>query len=322
MPLQTAYNPAEDISNLNGKVIVITGGTTGLGAQTIRTLAQHRPSQIFFTGRNVSASESVIQAGKAISPTTTFTFIPCDQNSLSSIQTAARLITSKTPNLDILICNAGIMASPPGLTADGYEVQFGINFLAHALWIKLLLPSLERSSTTTSSSSPSSNEPSDPRIILLTSTSFQIAPAAGIIFSDLQTPQENIGFQAKFTRYGQSKLALVLYAKALAKRYERVTTVAVHPGVINTGIITEQPFWAWLWLRLFINLGLLGAELSLEEGAYTTCWAATSPRSKDLVSGGLYEPVGKPIADTKQSGDELLQERLWEWTQAQLEAYT
>lgn len=215
------------------------------------------------------------------------------------------------------------MAGPPGLTADGYEIQFGVNYLAHALWIKLLLPSLERTSSGSGSASASAtSEPADPRVVLVTSLSFQIAPAAGIVFADLHTTQENIGFQAKYTRYGQSKLALVLYAKALARRVEKVTTVAVHPGVINTGIITKQSFWTWLWLRLFINLGVLGAELSVEEGAYTTCWAATSPRGMELVSGGLYEPVGKPMADTKQSADEALQERLWAWTEEQLEAYT
>jgi NAD(P)-dependent dehydrogenase (short-subunit alcohol dehydrogenase family) len=231
------------------------------------------------------------------------------------VQAAAREITSQVSKIDILICNAGIMAGPPGLTDEGYEVQFGVNFLAHALWIKLLLPDLERGAS-------ASEEQGDARIVLLTSLAFQVGPKAGIVFDDLKTTQENLGFQSHFTRYGQSKLAMVLYAKALAKRYESITTVAIHPGVINTAIISEQPFWAWLSLRVFIFLGLLGAELSLAEGAYTSCWAATSARGKDLVSGGLYEPVGKPLADTKQSADEALQERLWEWTEDQLEAYT
>ena len=112
------------------------------------------------------------------------TFIPCDQTSFSSVFQAAKIFLEKSENqLDILICNAGVMAIPPGLSKDGYEIQFATNHLAHALLIKLCLPALLRSA----------EEHGDARILSVTSLAFQRAPKQGIIFEDLRTSQKNLG---------------------------------------------------------------------------------------------------------------------------------
>lgn len=199
------------------------------------------------------------------------------------------------------------MCGPPGWTNNGYEIQFGVNYLAHALWIQKLLPLLQRTSEIVG----------DARIVFLTSTAFAIAPKQGIVFEALKAERENNTFGSKWTRYGQSKLAMVLYGKQLAKRYPNITSISVHPGVIRTSLIYDLPFVD----RLFIEAITLGQKIGVEEGAYTTCWAATAPRNENLMSGGIYQPVGKPLSETKLSSNVNLGDRLWNWTAEHLKPY-
>jgi NAD(P)-dependent dehydrogenase (short-subunit alcohol dehydrogenase family) len=112
------------------------------------------------------------------------------------------------------------MATSPQLTLDGYEYQFGINHVAHALLIKLLLPTLQATASS--------------RIISLTSLAYMFTFPAGIDFSDAgitTTMDEGMGPMARWLRYGQSKLASVIYAAALARRYPEIICVAIDPGM-------------------------------------------------------------------------------------------
>lgn len=294
--------------------LTIHTGTAGIGAQTLLALSSHNPSKIFFTGRNSNAASNPIQQTQI--PADTLCFIPCDHNSLSSVQHAAQRILAKTDRIDVLICNAGIMAGPPGVTQDGYERQFGINFLAHALLIRLLLPTL----------SSTSSLHGDARIVLLTCLSFQHAPQPhGIVFETLKSSQQDgdayIGFQPKNKRYAQSKLALILYGKQLARRYPSITTLSIHPGVCNTGLVCGLPFWEKMLFKLWVKAGMLGDEGSAEEASWNVCWGATAEKGRAMVSGGIYEPVGVSVAETEHSTDEVLGEKLWEWTEEQLERW-
>jgi NAD(P)-dependent dehydrogenase (short-subunit alcohol dehydrogenase family) len=328
MGLEDSYNPDRDIPDLSGKVIFMTGGvsffttvyaqhllitnegTAGVGKETILTLAKHNPQHIVFTGRNVKAADAVINDTKAVIPTVNVTFIECNQTSLESVQSAAKRFLGLSDRLDIFIANAGVMGGDPGVSKDGYEVQFAINYLSHALFVKLLLPILERTA--------SSHK--DARIVLLSSSAFNFPPAGGIIFEDLKSEQTNLPIgilRAKWYRYGQSKLAMVLHAQDLATRHPRVTTVALHPGVINTGLIEDKP----LWDRLFLKLATYGQAIPLQQGAWNTCWAATSPVGDKLKSGGMYQPVGVPMKGTKYSESVELRERLQKWTEEELQSY-
>lgn len=295
-------------------------GTAGVGKEAILELAKHNPKHIYFTGRNVEAAEAIITSCKSASRN--ITFITCDQASLSSVSQASKDFLQKSGNqLDILICNAGVMAIPPGVSKDGYEIQFAINHLAHALLIKLCLPALLRAS----------EEKGDARIVTVTSLGFNAAPKDGIIFKDLKTSQENLGklsfdrslwgvtqltaysgWSAKFLLYAQSKLANVLYATHLAKLYPMLTVTSIHPGLIaGTSLTHHMGFFDRALIKV-VNLHL--PRITLQEGAFNTLWAATS-RDKSLKTGGIYEPVGKVIEGTKQSENEPLEKELWEWTE-------
>ncbi|KAL2822805.1 retinol dehydrogenase 11 [Aspergillus cavernicola] len=273
------FNPDKEIPDLAGKVFFITGGTAGLGASTTLELAKHNAVKIYISGRNAHSAKKLIEKIQSLtpSPTTTVTFVKCDLTSLSSVKAAATEFLAQESRLDVLICNAGVMATPPGLTSDGFEIQFGTNHLGHAMLIRHLLPLLQ------ATASKEGGE-GDARIISLTSLGFKMAPLTGpgINFSELTTPQ-NKGFMWSWFRYGQSKLANLIYAKELARRYPAITTVSVHPGVVGTGLLEGLSF-AKRWFVYITNMGRL---LGPEEGAYSQLWAASTAREKLVNWGAL-----------------------------------
>ncbi|KAB8079686.1 hypothetical protein BDV29DRAFT_187020 [Aspergillus leporis] len=189
-----AFNPDSDIPDLSGQVIFITGGMAGLGAESVIQLAKHSPARIYLSSRNAKTAEVIIK----------------------------QILLTKETRLDVLMCNAGIMAQPPGLTKDGYEVQFGTNHLGHALLIHKPLPLLQRTADTGA----------DVRIVIPTSVGYRLHPCGGIIFDALKTTQD-FGAFGRWRRYGQSKLANLLYAREFSRRYPATTTVSIHPGVVR-----------------------------------------------------------------------------------------
>ncbi|KAJ5759403.1 hypothetical protein N7520_006559 [Penicillium odoratum] len=301
------FNPQNDIPDLTGKTIFITGGTNGLGAQSAIHLSKHNAAHIYISGRNVQSAEKIINQIRASGSKTELTIIQCDLASLQSVKEAAEKFTSQTTRLDILMCNAGIMASPPGLTVDGYEVQFGTNHLGHTLLIRKFLPLLENTA----------KGGGDARIIILTSQGLLLHPSGGVGFDDLKTVQSHL-FPGPWRRYGQSKLANLLYARELARRYPGILSVPVHPGVVATDLVGKQGFFD----RALIYVTNAGKLLKPEEGAYNQCWAATAARG-DVKSGKYYEPVGRQNEDRldKTAKDDQLAGQLWDWTEKVLEKF-
>ncbi|KAE8162388.1 hypothetical protein BDV40DRAFT_288529 [Aspergillus tamarii] len=251
---ELAFNPDNDVLGLSGKVILITGGTAGLGAQSVAQLAKHSPARIYISGRNATSAETITKDVADSGSNTPFSFVQCELASLDSVKRTADDILAKESRLDVLMCNAGIMALPLGLTKDGYEVQFGTKHLGHALLIQKLLPLLQRTAETGV----------DVRVIILTSICYQLHPFGGIIFDDLKTTQD-YGFLGSWRRYGQSKLANILYTRELARRYPAITAVSVHPGVITTGLL-ENLGWAHRW---FIYATTFNRRVTLEEGWFS-----------------------------------------------------
>jgi len=218
------------------------------------------------------------------------------------------------------MCNAGISWQHPGLTVDGYEKSFGTNHLGHALLIKLLLPKLLMTA----------KEPdSDVRIIMLSSTSHRDVPKKGILFDELKTTLSHV---QHYQRYGQSKLANVLYARSLARKFPTIKSVSVHPGVVDTEMNTQNNeicrdsfFWRTFWFTYRriakVRMSLTGSGwLTVEGGAKNQLWASAS---KDgVVSGTYYEPIGVVGKDSKLSKSEKLEKELWEWTEKQLQEFS
>ncbi|KAJ7633704.1 oxidoreductase [Mycena rosella] len=299
------FNSSTDIPDLSRKVIFVTGGTAGIGKESVLAFAKHNPQCVYFSGRDSKRAAEVITEAKTAAPSANLVFLECDLTSLTSVENAARQLTSESDRLDILLCNAGVMNVPPALTKEGFEIHFGVNHLSHALFIKLLLPTLLRTA----------DEPnSDVRIVSLTSQGFIGHPGGGIVFKDLRTTQGS-GLM-KAMRYGQSKLANILYAAELAKRYPQIKSVSIHPGVVQTNLVASQSGF----MKALIHITNPFSIVTPADGARNQLWAATYDKHS-VVNGAYYEPVGVPGRHARKSKDEKLAGELWEWTDKELEGF-
>ncbi|KAF2167255.1 hypothetical protein M409DRAFT_22682 [Zasmidium cellare ATCC 36951] len=299
-----SFNPSKDIPSLAGKVILITGGNAGLGKESALQLAHHDPSEIWIASRNLSKAQAAIAEIRTIIPDARLKALQLDLASLESVKSAADEFLRQTSRLDILFLNAGIMSCPPGLSQEGYEIQFGTNHLGHAALVKLLLPHLEATATATAPAS-------DVRVISVSSMAHKYVPSGGIDFASLQTTAEK---HPTNDRYGQSKLANILYARELAKRHPRVTSVSVHPGIVKTDLHADIA--GNFVVRAFSKCVVPLIGLDVEQGARNQLWAATA--KKGVESGEYYTPVGVKGGDSAFSRDQGLAGRLWEWTQTEL----
>ncbi|KAF2104952.1 NAD(P)-binding protein [Rhizodiscina lignyota] len=296
------FTPNKDIPDLSGKVYLVTGGNSGIGKETVLQLAKHNPQNIFLAARDQKKGEDAIADLKKAVPNASITFLPLDLSSLKSVYDAAETVKSTSQRLDVLVNNAGIMATAAGLTKDGYEIQFGTNYMGHALLVRNLMPLLKKTAAMPGT---------DVRVVALTSDAHAQAPKGGIVFDGaLKTTMEST---MTFTRYGQSKLANILHIRELAKRdtEPRITYVTLHPGLVSTNLQSD-----FMKNHRYLGAVLGGARSilfkSVEQGALTSLWAATSPGVK---SGKYYVPVGKENAGSNYSQDPKLAKRLYDWTE-------
>ncbi|KAB5532527.1 hypothetical protein GE09DRAFT_1251234 [Coniochaeta sp. 2T2.1] len=295
------FNPDKDVGPLDGKVIFITGGTSGLGRATALALARHNPAHIYFTGRKPKAADSLKDEINKTNKAVGATFLEMDMLSLPSVKAATRKFAHD--RLDILMCNAGIMAVPPALSKDGFETQFATNHLAHGMIIQQLLPVLLRTAKMPGS---------DVRVVCLTSLGWRAHPKDGVNYGAVRTKME--GFFGSWIRYGQSKFANIVYAAELARRYPQLLAVSVHPGVVQTDLVNTLT-----WPRKYFTYGANWVQgitlMKPEQGCRSQIWVATAKRS-EMVNGGFYTPVGvlrNDMLDEDAKNPEVAK-KLWEWT--------
>jgi NAD(P)-dependent dehydrogenase (short-subunit alcohol dehydrogenase family) len=278
--------------DLTGKHALVTGANTGLGYQealALATLGAH----VIVAGRNPAKLEEAVASLQTAAPAGQFAPGIVDLNSLSSVRGFAdRLLTAGIP-LDILINNAGVMAPPAGRTEDGFESQFGVNFVAHFLLTGLLFPLLR--------TAPAA------RIVTLSSIGHR---GAAIDFDNLRLEKP----YDPWREYGQSKLADLILALELDKRLRTaglpILSLAAHPGISKT--------------ELTRNLGPVPDDVAFmppADGAAAAVLAATGP---DVEGGQYYGPTGPGetsgapglAAIDPAARDETLRARLWDWAEA------
>jgi retinol dehydrogenase-12 len=181
-----SFDPQRDIPSLAGKVIFITGGANGLGKQAAIQFASHGPKQIYIADLpRADHGQSLINDIHSLVPAAQgkVSFFELDLSSFASIQRLVATFCEKENRLDICVLNAGIMRMQSGLTADGYEITFGINYLGHAILARLLMPTFLRTAA----------EPgADVRIVVLSSEGHTMVPRGGILFEKLKTQCEDV----------------------------------------------------------------------------------------------------------------------------------
>ena len=304
----TTGDVIEGIS-LAGKVAVVTGASAGLGIETARVLAA-AGARVLLVARDGKKLEPVLQSLQAELPDAQLDSALMDLADLDSIRTAAADIVERFGCIDLLINNAGVMACPLARTAQGFELQFGTNHLGHFLFTSLLAPALVAGAAQSGQ---------DSRVIALSS--------AGHRFGEMNFEDPNYERRDydKWVAYGQSKTANALFAVGLDARFRErgVRAFAVHPGVIMTELSRYMVPEDFELLRAAAPPGEEMTFKSVEQGAATSVWGATSPQLAGL--GGLYledchiaEPatVGKSGGIADYARDPALADRLWVLSEA------
>ena len=285
-----------DIPPLNGRTAVITGG---LGYETALALAG-AGAMVMLTGRNDSKGRDALRKIRGQFPDAKISYENLDLASLASVADFATRFSAAHGSLDLLVNNAGVMALPVRqTTADGFEMQFGTNYLGHYALTAHLLPSLRRGH--------------QPRVVNLSS----LAHRSGIIdFGDLGSGRSYVPWKA----YGQSKLAMLMFALELQRRSDAagwgLMSNAAHPGYARTDLIPNGPGASGLLWQINKSLQPFVSH-SAAEGALPTLFAATSPEAKPAGYYGpswFYELKGPPVPAKimPQAKDPAVAARLWD----------
>ncbi|MGW1343784.1 oxidoreductase [Kribbella sp. NPDC002412] len=291
-----------DIPDLTGRRALVTGATSGLGYETALELLRHG-AEVLIAARNpekAARSASDLEQASGREPIV----VELDLADLTSVEKAADQVTKTYDRLDLLVNNAGVMATPYRQTADGFELQLGTNHLGHFALTGRLLPLLLKA--------PSSR--------VVTVSSMMHRTARTIRESDLRRPERGY---SKWVAYGKSKLANLLFMLELDRRARAAGTnllsAGAHPGYASTHLQTHGPELAGrsLEARVWTGINKLVAQ-SAAAGAWPSLYAATNPdlRPGSYVGPGFFEYRGKPaiVLPTRTAQDPALAERLWTWS--------
>jgi NAD(P)-dependent dehydrogenase (short-subunit alcohol dehydrogenase family) len=290
----------DSIPNLTGKTALITGANSGLGLESARALAG-KGAHVVLAVRSRDKGQQALDEIKAEHPLASLEVLPLDLSSLASVRSAAESLKTRHKRLDILLNNAGVMATPYMLTEDGFELQFGTNHLGHFALTGLLFALLLKAP--------------EPRVVNVAS---QVHVVGRMRFDDLAWKQ---GY-SKWGAYNMSKVANLLFTHELARKVAAkglsLLSVAAHPGYAATNLQQRGPELAGATLRakLMKLSNALGAQ-SAAMGALPQLYAATAP---DMVPcdyvgpGGLFAARGYPkkMRSAKHTYDQTAMRTLWE----------
>ena len=278
--------------DLSGRVVLVTGGTTGLGKESARALGA-AGATVIITARNDEKGSAAVAQLTELVPNGDFSFEIMELGSLDSVRSFTDRFLASHDRLDVLLANAGIMAVPYGKTEDGFELQFGTNHLGHFVLVNRLLPLLK-------ASAPS-------RIVNLSSAGHF---ASGIIWDD---PNFDTNEYSKMDAYGQSKTANILFTVELERRYgdAGVHAWAVHPGMVMTDLarsFTKDDFGD-LASRAKKSGMKMPTLVNVDVGASTQVWACASAEALEKPGSYLADRVVTEPSD--YASDPEFAKRLW-----------
>lgn len=287
-----------DIPNLTGKVAVVTGANGGLGLESTKALAG-AGAHVVMAARNQEKARTAYDEIIRIHPGASLEIVELDLGSLESVRRAASEIASRHPKIDILLNNAGLMAMPERKTADGFEMQFGVNHLGHWVFTSGLLRALLAAE--------------EARVVTVTSTAHHSGRAV-----DPENPNLE-GNYGPWKAYGQAKLANFHFGLGLQREFEKrglsAQSLVAHPGLSHTNLQVHTvaeggggwsaPFWKWMAAK---------TGMSPAQGALPQLRAATDPEAR---GGEFYgprfgnngAPVRRPIL--RRRGLSAAIENLW-----------
>ena len=276
-----------DFQSLTGRVALITGANTGIGLVTARELAA-RGAHVFIACRSVEKGKAGVDEIRKTVGNGQVEVLALDLGDFDSVRQCAKAFLARDLPLHLLINNAGL-AGAKGMTKSGFELAFGTNHLGPFLLTELLLDRIRQSAPA--------------RIVTVASRAH--IRVSGIDFDAVTKPTQG---KAGLLEYGVSKLANVLFSAELGRRLAGtgVTTYALHPGVVASDVWRELPQPFRTLAKLFM--------ISVEEGAVTTLYCATSPDVSAETS--LYYDKCSVKSPSKVGQDATLATELWTRSEA------
>lgn len=270
---------------LDGKTVMITGATGGIGLAAAVEMARQGANVVLVGRSQVKGLDAISEIRRRTGSDRT-EFLRADFASLAEVRRMALAFLAQDRPLHVLVNNAGVINVTRKLTQDGFEEMFAVNYLAHYLLTRLLLPRLEASAPA--------------RILNVGSNAH--AFCKGMRWSDLSHAEE---FSA-FPVYGHSKLASMLFSNELARRLrgKGVTSNSLHPGSVATGMGTNNGV-----LGRVVSLLLKPFFRSAEKGAATTVYLASSPEVEGVTGRYFYD--SKPVDPKPWASDTAAEGRLW-----------
>ena len=271
--------------SMQGKTVIITGATSGIGEVAAVRLAE-QGARIVFTARNQSRAEDTLAKLKRANPAADHAVHMADLSTLAEMKRVGAEL-AREPEIDVLVNNAGALFNKRQETADGLEMTFAVNHMAYFVITNLLLPKLKPGA----------------RIVTTASNAHR---GAKINFDDLQSRRGYIGFPV----YSKSKLANILFNRELARRVPQgVTANALHPGFVATRFGDNSGGLMRTVLKVAKPIG----AISPEEGAKTIIYLAASPEVANVTGEYFYEC--KITAPTREAQNDADARRLWEMSE-------
>ncbi|RYR66580.1 hypothetical protein Ahy_A03g012604 isoform B [Arachis hypogaea] len=299
----------------HGLTAIVTGATSGLGLETTRVFAL-RGVHVVMAVRSVESGTKVKETILKEIPSAKIDVMELDLCSMASVRKFASDYISSGRPLNILINNAGVMATPFQLSQDNIEMQFATNHLSHFLLTNLLLETMKRTVRECKR---------EGRIVILSSEAHRLPYQEGIRFDKINDESvfPNLynspcfipsffcgGRYNSYYAYGQSKLANILHAKELTRRFKEgveITANALHPGSIITNILRYHGY-----INAVANM--VGKYLlkNVQQGAATQCYVALHPQVKGI--SGEYFMDSNKATPTHLANDSELAKKLWEFS--------
>ncbi|KAI1270528.1 hypothetical protein F5Y18DRAFT_15165 [Xylariaceae sp. FL1019] len=306
-----------NLPSLRGKVYVVTGSNTGVGKQLAQILYS-KDAKVYVVARSETKAEAAIDEIKKAEPNSQgeLVFLQLDLSDLSTIKASAEKFLQQETKLHVLFNNAGVMKPEAGAkSAQGYELQLGVNNVGTFMFTKLLTPILASTAKT---------EPAgEVRVVWVSSSAAEspMTPIGGV-------PMDNLDYHKDtywFPKYAISKAGNYLHGSEYAQRHKAdgVVSVTLNPGNLDSDLWRTQPFLLSQFLRWFV----LHPSIN---GAYTELFAGLSPEVTMEKTGSWVVPWGRfmePRQDlqdatkSKAEGGSAIAKEFWEWSEEQVKPF-
>ncbi len=269
---------------MEGKTVLITGGTAGIGKQAALALLQ-QGAHVVIVGRNPEKTKRVVEELKTRTASPKVDFLLADLSSIAEVRRVAAEFIAKYPRLDVLLNNAGGMFPGRTVTVDGYERTMATNHLAYFVLANALLPVLEKSAPA--------------RIVNVASR----AHVRGALdWDDLMAEKS----YSTWSQYSRSKAANILFTHELAKRLadKKITVNCLHPGFVASDFLAKPGFWSFIKPIAYLF------AIDETEGAKTSVYLASSPEVEGVT--GKYFANNRETRPQAFATDDAAAKRLWE----------